>query len=91
MDNKERIITFKATLVATFLFWGMMTFIFGLMLLPTVLDINIKYTEIIDINDDLIARIEVAEGEAIAARNYAFTLHNITNTRIDTAPKWYGD
>ena len=31
MENEERIITFKATLIATFVFWSLVTMVFGLM------------------------------------------------------------
>ena len=55
---------------------------FGLMLFPAVLDISIKYTEIIDINDDLKDRIIEIECAAVEA------LYKVGE--LEKAPKWYG-
>ncbi len=101
MNNEERVITFKATLIATFVFWSLVTMVFGLMLLPAVLDINIKYTKIIDLDEARLERIEIAEAKAIEVKEeskvaieHVLFLHNITDSRItefENAPKWYGD
>ncbi len=81
--GEERKDNFQATLVAAIVVFCLVLVTVACVVFPIMLNINIKYTEIIEINDDLKDRIIEIECAVVEALDRV--------DKLEQAPKWYGD